>query len=131
MSDFLSALIAAAYSAVMSLGALASGSTDAEVKARKVGVSEVRMEARNAFKRAENKANVDYQSAIVDCKKKPSAEKRVCLEEAKAANDHAITDAKMTSERLVAEAQAAEISAEIETRASNGMPAAPVEVANR
>lgn len=130
MSDFLSTLIATLYSMMISLGAPAE-STDAEVKARKIGVSEARVEARNEFKRAENKANVDYQSAIVDCKKKPAAEKRACLEEAKAANDQTIADAKIASARFIAEAQAAEASAEIETRMGDGMPAAPVAVANK
>jgi len=131
MSDFLATLIATAYAAVMSLGALASGSTDADVKTRKVGVPETRVEARNEFKRAENKANVDYQSAIGDCKKKPSAEKHACLEEAKAVNDNAIAGAKATNERVVAEAQAANSTDEIEARANNGIPDAPLAVANR
>lgn len=107
MSDFLSVLIATAYAAVASLGAAPSNGSEAESRANKAGVSETRVDARIEFKRAENKANAGYQSAIADCKKMPVAEKHGCLDSARAANDDAIADAKAANEKTVADAVAA------------------------
>lgn len=119
MSDFLLTLIASAYATVIGLGTAASGGTDAEATARKVDVSETRVEARTEFKRVENKANADYQSAIVHCKKEPPATKPACLEAARAVNEKTILEARATNDRLVAEARAA------------AMPASQLKLANK
>lgn len=93
MSELLSILFAAIFASSMGLHHVASENT----KTGQNGENMAQLSARLSFKQTEIKANSDYKGAIVDCKKKPSSEKKVCLEEAKALNVKTIVAAKQNA----------------------------------
>jgi len=90
MSELLSILLAAIVASSMGLHHAAADNTKTEQSREKLGPSNTRLD----FKQAENIANSAYKASIIDCKKKPSSEKRVCLDEAKAVNEKSIVAAK-------------------------------------
>ena len=93
MSELLSILFAAIFVSSMSLNHSAADNT----KTGQNGEQIVQLNARLGFKQAENKANSEYKASIVDCRKKPSSEKKVCLDEAKAVNAKTIVALKQTA----------------------------------
>ncbi len=98
MSELLSILFAAIFASSMGLDPAAASNTKTGQNGEKMG----QLDARLGFKQAENKANSDYKASIVDCKKKPSDEKKVCLDEAKAVNEKTIAAAKQTAVTAIA-----------------------------
>ena len=90
MSELLSILFAAIFASAVGLNHTAAGSAKTEQNGEKME----QLNARPGFKHAENKANSDYKASIVDCKKRPSSEKKSCLKEAKAVNVTTIVAAK-------------------------------------
>ena len=93
MSELLSILFAAIFASSMGLNHVAAGNTKMEQNGERTG----QLNARLGFKQAENKANSDYKASIVVCKKMPSSEKKVCLDEAKVVNVKAIDAANQTA----------------------------------
>ena len=93
MSELLSIVFAAVFASSMGLNYAAAGDA-------KTGLSEskpVPANPRLGFKQAESAANSVYRTSIIDCKKKPSPEKKVCLDGARAVNATAIETAKHTA----------------------------------
>jgi len=93
MSELLSILFAAVFASSMGLNHAAAGNTKLEQNGERTG----QLNARLGFKQAENKANAEYKASIVDCRTKPSSEKKVCLDEAKAVNAKTIVALKQTA----------------------------------
>jgi hypothetical protein len=98
MSELLSILIAAIFASSMGLNHVAADTTKAEQSGEKMGSSNAKLD----LKQAENTANSIYKASIVECKKKPSSEKKVCLEEAKVLNAKTIGAAKQTVTTAIA-----------------------------
>ena len=90
MSELLSILFAAIFASSMGLNHSAAGRTNAEQSGEKIQPANARLE----FKQAENTAHSVYKTSIIYCRKKPSSEKKVCQEEAKALNEKTIAAAK-------------------------------------
>ncbi len=105
MSELFSILFAAIFASSIGLDGAAERSAKAEIKAEQHGVMEKKLSARLDFKQAENRANADYKASISVCRKKPAAEKKACLEEAKTINEKAIVAAKEKMDKAVAEAR--------------------------
>lgn len=98
MSELLSILFAAIFASSMGLNNVAADNTKAEQSGEKMGPSNAKFD----LKQAENTANSIYKASIIDCKKKPSPEKKVCLEEAKALNEKTIGTARQTATTAIA-----------------------------
>ena len=121
MNELLSALIVSIYTAALSLGGSPASHTYADAKVTALGEAEMKVDARIAFKRIENQSNTDYKAAIADCKKRPSAERPACVEDAQAVNDKEIFAAKMSLDKAMAEARATGTPATLEARSNSGM----------
>lgn len=93
MSELLSILFAAIFASSMGLNHAAADNKKTEQNVEKLGPSNARLD----FKQAENTANSVYKTSIIDCKKKPFSEKKICLDKAKAVNEKTIVAAKQTA----------------------------------
>lgn len=93
MSELLSIVFAAIFASALGLNYTAASNTKTGPNGEKPGPANARLD----FKQAESTANSVYKTSIIDCKKKPSPEKKICLDEARAVNSKAIETAKHTA----------------------------------
>lgn len=108
MSELLSILFASMFASAMGLNNTAENGTaelnaKAEIQAEQPRVAE-KLSPTHDFKQAKKMANSDYKAAIALCRKS-RAEKKACLEAAKAINGESIASAKEKMDKAVIKGQ--------------------------